>query len=124
MLLNVPHDTLALEADEAPEDQLGPNLTRPGHSPRDTRELANLVCSHVADPLDERQVVECEVECTDGESSCGGRARVRVGVQVRRGVLLDEVLESASEVGEESASPSQDTGAALDLRGLTGSIAP
>ena len=103
LLLHIPHDSLALEAHERAKHELRPNLARARNGSRDARQLANLVRPHVADPLDEREVVERQRERADRQSGGGGRVRVGVGVEVGRGVFLDEVLESAAEVGEEAA---------------------
>lgn len=66
LLFDVPHNTLALVANKCPVDQLGANLARPRHRPRDARELANLVGAHVADAFDQREVVEREGEGSNG----------------------------------------------------------
>lgn len=103
LLLDIPHDTLALQADEGPEDELRTNLAGASDGSRDARELSDLVGPEVADSFDEGEVVEGELEGADGEAGGGGGARVGVGVEVGGGVLLDEVLEGASEVGKETA---------------------
>ena len=102
LLLDIPDDSLARPALERTVDELGPDFARPGDSPRDARELANLVSPKVADALDEGQVVERERERADREAGRGSRVGVRVGVEIVGDVLLYEILKGAAEVREEA----------------------
>lgn len=71
LLFDVANHSLALVADEGAVDQLGPDLARPGDCSRDAGELSNLLGPHVANALDEREVVEGEGEGADVETRGG-----------------------------------------------------
>lgn len=102
LLLDVRYDTVAHQAGESAVSQLGSDFTRAGYGSADSAELANLLRAEVADTLDEGEVVEGDVELADGETGSGGGSDMRVGVEIVGSVLLHEVLEGATEVGEEA----------------------
>lgn len=102
LLFDVSHRSVTDETAESPERQFGPDLARPGHCAAECAQFADLVGSHIADALDERQVVECDAELADGEAGGGGGRSVRIEVEVLGRILLDEVRQRSSEIRQEA----------------------
>lgn len=102
LLFDIIDKTSAHLADEATEEEFGTNFACPSNRSADTHELTNPVRSEVANAGHKRKTVECDTELArlQVDRVCGGSGRVEL--EVLRLELSHKVLNSASNVGEET----------------------